>query len=265
MRRRLLLTIVMVAACALPSFADQTPAVHSATRPPQSEPLFQGLGSLHHPVTTRSARAQKYFDQGLSLVYAFNHDEAQRSFEEAVKLDPSMAMGWWGIALTTGPNINLPEDPDRGKVAYDAIQKARSLEGGANDEERALIDALAKRYVASGAMTTAQQQAYADAMRQVWKRYRDDPDVAALFAESLMDLHPWQLWTKDGKPGADTPEIVATLETVLAKHPEHMGANHYYIHTVEASATPERGLPSAHRLATLAPAAGHLVHMPAHI
>ena len=266
MRGKLFLAVVMCGvAFALPAFADQAPAANAVEPLKPVEPLFEGLGSLHHPVSTNSAQAQKYFDQGLALVYAFNHDEAQRSFEEAVKIDPSMAMGWWGIALTTGPNINLPEDAERGQVAYDAIQKARSLESGTNPEERALIDALAKRYAASGAMTTAQQQAYADAMRQVWKRYPNDPDVGTLFAESLMDLHPWQLWTKDGKAGPDTEEIVVTLETVMAKHPEHMGANHYYIHTVEASPHPERGLPSAERLASIAPAAGHLVHMPAHI
>lgn len=260
----LLIVIAVTAMSAFPSFADTQPA-DKPTQQKQPEPLFEGLGSLHHPVTTNSLEAQKYFDQGLTLVYAFNHDEAQRSFEEAVKIDPSMAMGWWGIALATGPNINLPEDTDRGKVAFNAIQKAVSLESKVTPEERALIDALAKRYVASGAMTTAQQQAYADAMRAAWKRYPDDPDVGALFAESLMDLHPWQLWSKTGKPTEGTEEIVVTLETVLAKHPEHMGANHYYIHAVEASPNPERGLPSADRLGPMVPAAGHLVHMPSHI
>ena len=250
---------------AVASFADQNPADQPSGPPKQHEPLFDGLGSLHHPVTTNSPEAQKYFDQGLTLVYAFNHDEAQRSFEEAVKIDPSMAMGWWGIALATGPNINLPEDNDRGKVAFNAIQKARSLESTGTPEERTLIDALAKRYVATGAMTTAQQQAYADSMRKVWKRYPEDPDVGALFAEALMDLHPWQLWSKDGKPTPGTEEIVVTLEDVLAKHPDHMGANHYYIHAVEASPNPERGLASANRLGPMVPAAGHLVHMPSHI
>ncbi len=263
--KRSLCAMAIVITTAVPSFADHNHAGNQPQPAQQNEPLFDGLGSLHRPVTTRSPLAQKYFDQGLALVYAFNHDEAQRSFEQAVKIDPSMAMGWWGIALTTGPNINLPEDTDRGKIAYQAIQKAKSLESGANPEERALIDALAKRYVASGEMTTAQQQAYADAMRQVWKRYPNDPDVGALFAESMMDLHPWQLWTKDGKPVPGTEEVVATLETVLAAHPDHIGANHYYIHAVEGSSNPGRALPSAKRLGSMAPAAGHLVHMPSHI
>ena len=254
---------IIAIAFATPSIAEQNPN-DSAGKAQQAEPLFEGLGSFHYPVTTKSPLAQKYFDQGLALVYAFNHDEAQRSFEQAVKIDPSMAMGWWGIALCTGPNYNLP-DTDRGKIAYNAIQKAKSLESDATPEERALIDALVKRYVASGAMTMAQQQDYADAMRGVWKSYPDDPDAGVLFAESLMDLHPWMLWTADGKPAPGTEEIVVTLEEVMAKHPNHMGANHYYIHAVEASPNPGRALPSAKRLATIAPAAGHLVHMPSHI
>jgi len=260
--RVMILAIAAVAALAAPSFAHDSGAPAKADG---GEPVFSGMGRVHHRVTTNSPEAQKYFDQGLALVYAFNHDEAQRSFEQAAKIDPSMAMGWWGIALTVGPNINLPEDPVRGKVAYDAIQKARSLESGASPEERALIDALAKRYVASGAMTMEQQRAYADAMREVWRKYPSDPDVGALFAESMMDLHPWQLWSRNGTPAEGTEEIVATLEAVLARNPDHTGANHYYIHAVEASPRPDRALPSAAKLGRLAPAAGHLVHMPSHI
>ena len=255
-------TLPIAIAIAMVALADPMPMSKPGAK---AEPLFDGLGTLHHPVTTKSPLAQKYFDQGLTLVYAFNHDEAQRSFEEAVKTDPSMAMGWWGVALTNGPNINLPEDDHRGKLAFNAIRKAQALDANGTDEERALIDALAKRYVVSGAMTTAQQEAYANAMREVWKRYPDDPDVGALFAESLMDLHPWALWARDGKPAPGTEEIVATLEAVLKKHPEHIGANHYYIHAVEASPNPGRATASADRLGSMAPAAGHLVHMPAHI
>jgi len=231
------------------------------------EPIFDGLGSLHHPVTTKtnSTLAQHFFDQGLTLVYAFNHDEAAASFEQAAQYDPDMAMAYWGIALSLGPNINLPEDDARGKEAYAAIMKAKSLEANASAPEREYIDALALRYAPDGKMSDALQLAYANAMREVARQNPDDPDAATLFAESMMDLHPWELWTVDGKPVDGTPEIVATLEGVLAKYPDHLGANHYYIHAVEASPNPDRALPSAQRLPKLAPAAGHIVHMPSHI
>ena len=231
------------------------------------EPIFDGLGNLHHPVTTKnnSTLAQRFFDQGLTFVYAFNHDEAAGSFEQAAHLDPDMAMAYWGIALSLGPNINLPEDTERGKMAYAAISKAKSLEGNASAAERGYIDALAQRYAADGKMTDALQLAYANAMREVARQNPDDPDAGALFAESMMDLHPWGLWTLDGKPVDGTPEIVTTLEGVMAKYPDHLGANHYYIHAVEASPDPGRALASAQRLPKLAPAAGHIVHMPSHI
>ncbi|MGH7924657.1 MAG: tetratricopeptide repeat protein [Candidatus Binatus sp.] len=231
------------------------------------EPIFDGLGRLRHPVTTKtnSRLAQKFFDQGLTFVYAFNHDEAARSFRQAAQYDPDMAMAYWGIALALGPNINLPEDTDRGKMAYAAIVRAKSLEANVSQPEREYIDALATRYAADGKMNDALQLAYANAMREVARQNSDDPDAGTLFAESMMDLHPWGLWTADGKPVAGTEEIVATLKGVMAKYPEHIGANHYYIHAVEASPDPGRALASARRLPKLAPAAGHLVHMPAHI
>jgi len=245
------------------SSAMSSPATTAAAANP--EPLFKGLGNLHHAVTTTLPRAQRYFDQGLTFVYAFNHDEAVGSFRQAAALDPELAMAQWGIALARGPNINLPEDTERGKQAYAAIIKAQALAPKASEHERAYIDALAKRYTSDGKMTLAQQQAYANAMREVWHRYPDDPDAGALFAESMMDLHPWELWTHDGRPVEGTEEIVATLEEVMRKHPNHLGANHYYIHAVEASPNPERALKSADRLTALAPAAGHIVHMPSHI
>jgi tetratricopeptide (TPR) repeat protein len=231
------------------------------------EPIFDGLGSLHHPVTTKtnSTLAQNFFDQGLTFVYAFNHDEAAGSFEQAAQYDPEMAMAYWGIALAVGPNINQSEDVERGKLAYAAIAKAKSLEAGVTPAEREYIDALALRNAPDGKMTDAQQLAYANAMREVARKNPDDPDAGTLFAEAMMDLHPWQLWTHDGQPVEGTPEIVATLEGVLGKHPEHLGANHYYIHAVEASSEPGRALPSAQRLPKLAPASGHIVHMPSHI
>ena len=197
---------------------------------------------------TSSPLAQKYFDQGLAFTYGFNHDEAERSFEQAAQIDPNMAMADWGIALVLGPNYNLPGDPARSKKAYDAVARARALKPGASPEERDLIDALAQRYGANGAGSTAEDQAYANAMRTVAHKYPDDLDVQTLFAESLMDLHPWRLWSIDGKPGPDTIETVTTLETVLKKDPNHIGANHYYIHAVEASPDPSRAMASADRL-----------------
>jgi len=231
------------------------------------EPIFDGLGKLHHPVTTKtnSTLAQHFFDQGLTFVYAFNHDEAADSFKQAAQLDPNLAMAFWGIALSLGPNINQPEDIDRGKMAYAAIVKAKSLEANASAPEREYIDALALRYAPDGKMNNDLQLAYANAMREVARQNPDDPDAGALFAESMMDLHPWGLWTLDGKPVDGTLELVAALEGVIAKYPDHLGANHYYIHAVEASPDPGRALESAHRLPKLAPAAGHIVHMPAHI
>jgi tetratricopeptide (TPR) repeat protein len=262
----LLLSLALASAV----FAESAPSSQPSSQPssaPESapEPLFDGLGNLHHPVTTNSPLAQRFFDQGLTFVYAFNHDEAAGSFKEGARRDPGMAMAYWGIALALGPNINQPEDTDRGKLAYEAIRKAQSLEANASEPERQYIDALAKRYAADGRMNDALQLAYANAMRDVARRNPDDPDAGALFAESMMDLHPWKLWNADGTPVAGTDEIVATLEGVIAKYPDHVGANHYYIHAVEASNEPGRALASADRLAKLVPAAGHLVHMPAHI
>jgi tetratricopeptide (TPR) repeat protein len=228
-------------------------------------PLYPGLGPVHHPVTTNSPLAQKYFDQGLAFTYGFNHDEAERSFEQAAQIDPKMPMAYWGVALVLGPNYNLPGDTERGKKAYDAVARARALKPGASPEERALIEAVAQRYGANGEGSTASDQAYANAMRTVAHKYPNDLDVQTLFAESLMDLHPWRLWSIDGKPGPDTLEIVTTLETVLKKDPNNIGANHYYIHAVEASSDPARAMASADRLGALAPGAGHLVHMPSHI
>ncbi len=242
-----------------------SPTTSQASPDAAREPIFDGLGNLHHAVTTNSPLAQRFFDQGLTFVYAFNHDEAAGSFREAARLDPNMAMAYWGIALSLGPNINQPEDTDRGKAAYEAITKAQSLEAKVSDPERQYIEALAKRYAADGKMNDSLQQAYANAMRDVAHRNPDDPDAGALFAESMMDLHPWKLWNADGTPVAGTDEIVATLEGVIAKYPDHVGANHYYIHAVEASNDPGRAIASADRLGKMVPAAGHLVHMPAHI
>jgi tetratricopeptide (TPR) repeat protein len=228
-------------------------------------PLFDNLGTLHHAITTSSEQAQRYFDQGLRLVYAFNHEEAIRAFEEAARLDPAAAMPYWGIGLALGPNINQATDQQAERRAWDAVQKAKARRSAVSDTERAYIDALAKRYGTKGGSRAALDRAYADAMRALWRRFPDDPDAGTLFAEALMDLRPWDYWTPDGKPKPGTEEIVATLEAVLASHPDHPGACHFFIHAMEASALPERALPCAQRLPSLMPGAGHLVHMPAHI
>src|ERR1700732_3456940 len=228
--------------------------------------MMTALGDLHHPISTKNAEAQEFFDQGLRLIYAFNHAEAARSFQKAAERDPKLAMAYWGIAEAVGPNYNDPASEDRFQQAHEAIQKAVDLSGNASDAERGYILALAKRFPAdpkSDRRKAAEQ--YRDAMREVVKNNPDDLDAATLFAESGMNLHPWGLWHRDGTPEAGTEEIVATLESVIKRDPNHLGAIHYYIHSVEASSSPERALAGANRLAQLAPAAGHIVHMPAHI
>lgn len=244
-------------------------ALISASAAAKNEPpprLMPGLGEVHHPVSTKNRDAQQFFDQGLKLVYGFNHDEARRSFQRAAELDPKLAMAWWGVALTLGPNYNLPVDPEREKAGFDAAQRALSLQENASEPERAYIAALTVRYSNdTQADLHALDRAYKEAMGKLAARYPDDLDAATLYAESAMNLNPWRLWTADGKPAEGTEEIVATLESVLKRDPNHLGANHYYIHAVEASPHPERALPSAARLEKLAPAEGHLAHMPAHI
>ena len=238
------------------ALADQTAAL----------PLFDNLGSLHHPITTTSEEAQRYFDQGLRLVYAFNHEQAIRSFEAAAQHDPQAAMPYWGMALALGPNINSAMEKKDERRALDMVQKARRLADYATPGEQAYIDALVTRYVGrKGAKRKGLDEAYAKAMRSVAQRFPEDADAATLFAEALMDLRPWDFWKPDGRPQPGTDEIVTTLESVLARNPDHPGACHYYLHAVEASSQLERALPCAERLPGLMPGAGHLVHMPAHI
>ena len=243
------------------AFAQEHSMAHSA---PVS--IEKGLGELRVPVTTRNGEAQSFFDQGMRYVYAFNHEAAVASFKRAAELDPNLAMAFWGQALALGPNINMDVDPEREAQAYELSRKAQSLREHGSQKERDLIDVLMLRYSNDPAADLKKLAAdYAAGMRKVHAKYPDDPDIAALFAESLMDLHPWKLWTHDGKPAEDTNEIVSVLESTLKAHPNHVGANHYYIHAVEGSPRPDRALASAKRLTTAAPAAGHLVHMPAHV
>jgi tetratricopeptide (TPR) repeat protein len=226
-------------------------------------PLFNDLGTWSHAVRTGSPQAQAFFDQGLRLMYAFNHEEAIQAFQRAAEIDPKCAMCLWGAAVALGPNINLPTDPDREKMAWDLVAKARAI--SPQGEEKDYIEASAKRYAnPPSADRKSFDKAYADAMRELSRKYPADADAATLFAESMMDLRPWDLWTHDGKPQPGTEEVVATLEKVLAAQPGHPGANHFYIHATEASPHPEKALSAAQRLPLLAPGAGHLVHMPAH-
>ena len=239
---------------------------HMPAKAPEPATLVTGLGDINHPVTTNNPEAQKFFNQGLSYIYAFNHEEAVRSFKQALQLDPQMAMAYWGISLAMGSNYNVPADGPALLQAYSNLQKAIELAPKASEQDRAYINALSKRYSADVQVDQHKLGVdYKNAMRQLAKDYPDDLDAATLYAESMMNLRPWHLWTLDGKPEEDTLEIVSVLEGVLRRDPNHSGANHYYIHAVEASTNAERALPSAARLGKIAPKAGHLVHMPSHI
>ena len=246
----------------VPASAHDAPP--AAGGPPQA--LDAGLSRLHHPVSTRNRQAQAYFDQGMRLVFAFNHEAAIKAFQRSAALDPDLAMAHWGIALALGPNINLPMDPAAHKAAYAELQKAIVLKPKASPVEREYIDALSTRYSANADADLAPLQvAYKDAMKQLVRRHPRDTDAAVLYAESLMDLHPWKLWAPDGTPAEGTLELVRVLEHAQTQQPDHIGALHYYVHAIEASPHPEKALAAAKRLENLAPSAGHLVHMPAHI
>jgi tetratricopeptide (TPR) repeat protein len=233
--------------------------------PGDSVPLYNDLGSYHFAVTTKVSAAQSYFDQGLRLVYGFNHGEAIRAFTEATRLDPNCAMCYWGIAYAHGPHVNAGMDSAGGVAAYAAIQKASQGASKASAREKDYIKALTARYAAvPPADRAALDSAYSKAMGKLVAKYPDDLDAATLYAESLMDLSPWNYWNKDRSPRPDTPTIVAQLERVIAKNPNHPGACHYYIHAVEAT-EPSKAVACAERLAALMPGAGHMVHMPGHI
>jgi tetratricopeptide (TPR) repeat protein len=269
------MAVSMVLAAA--SRADTPPGEHATAHVPgtvaewaRGARLFEGLGDFHRGVSTRSALAQQYFDQGMRLLWAFNHDESTRAFAKAAELDPACAACYWGVALTVGPNYNLPGmEEARAHVAFEALRKAQDDAAHASAVEQALITALAARYPGPQPLgpdnLDAVLVAYAQAMRGVAARFADDLDVQTLCAEGEMNVHAWKLWTADGRAVEGTSEIVARLESVLRRAPAHPGANHYYIHVVEASPVPGKAVASAERLRGMMPAAGHLEHMPAHI
>jgi tetratricopeptide (TPR) repeat protein len=256
-------TIVMVSALGLGIACSKTSAPET-TEP--KAPLYDNLGSHHHEITTASPEAQRYFNQGLTLSYAFNHSEAIRSFKQAIAIDPDCAMCYWGVAYALGPNINAPITPEAAKEAFDAIAQAQKLGAKASPNEQAYIEALAKRYSSDPkAERPPLDAAYAAAMRDVVTKFPDDLDAATLYAQSLMDTAPWSYWNADGSPRPFTPDVLTALESVLERKHDHIGAIHLYIHAVEASPNPGRAERHADTLAGLGLGAGHLVHMPGHI
>jgi len=275
--RKTVLAYLLAAAAA--SFPQPTSAQNHAHAPEPPDTLagwakgarlFDGLGTFHRKITTRSALAQKYFDQGMRFVWAFNHDEATRSFARAAQIDPKCASCYWGVALTLGPNYNMPTmTAERARVGWAAVRKAEANARRATPVERALIRAVAKRYRGAGEVDPSNSKplltAYVEAMHAIADNYPGDLDVQTMYAESLMTANPWKLWGSDGTANPGTDQILRALQHVLEKDPRHPGANHYYIHAVEASAHPEDGVKSAEALEGMMPAAGHLEHMPAHI
>jgi len=257
--------LAALAACMLGACSSTQPSPQQVAQASQPAPLFDSFGDLHRDVGSPVPAAQRYFDQGLRMAYGFNHEAAGRAFAEAARLDPACAMCLWGQALVLGPNINLPMDPALAPQATALARQAAALAGNARPVDRALIEALQRRYADPAPEDRkALDRAYADAMAQVIAGFPDDDDVATLYAEALMDLSPWAYWRQDGSPADGTPRILAVLEGVLARNPQHIGAMHYYIHATEASPAPQRAEPYADALASLAPGSGHLVHMPAH-
>ena len=265
----LVIAVFMVGNLTVESFAaskkNHIDDVQSTALPGQIAPRLQNLGDHQFPVTTNSARAQLFINQAVMLTYGFNHAEATRSFSEAARLDPNCAMAYWGMALVLGPNINMAMAPEAEPQAYELIQKAIALKKNVSEKEQAYIDALAVRYTgAQNPDRSALDRAYAEAMLELSNRYPEDLDAATLYAEAVMDLRHWNYWTRDKQPYPETREVLQVLESVLNRNPNHPGAIHLYIHSVEY-ARPDLAEAGAERLWKLAPGAGHLVHMPSHI
>jgi tetratricopeptide (TPR) repeat protein len=272
--RATIFLIALASLGAIAAHARQHPGMNMPARDLQSQAnsaaparILPGMGNLHHQINTKSADAQAFFDQGLTLTYAFNFDEAARSFKHASLLDPSAAMPYWGLALTLAPSYQAgPASPRTNQIACDNLDQAKKLAANNPAIENAYIAALSKLFSRDPHADPAiLLHDYSSAMRELTKNYPDDPDAATLYAESVFDIHDWKLWTNDGQPEPGTLEVIALLKEVIRRWPNHVGANHFYIHALEASPYPERALASAHLLETLVPGAGHLVHMPAHI
>lgn len=258
-----LLSVFFMSCCILPTLSAVELFPFQA---PKNFQIFIDQDGVYHPVTTPYPEAQRWFNQGLTLIYAFNHEAAYWSFQNAAEIDPNMAMAYWGMALAIGPNINMDITPEREKVAYEAIQKALQLSDTITDNEKAYIRALAIRYSDNPQFDRKQlAYHYKNAMKQVVDKFPDDLDAATLYAESALDLNPWKQWDAKGNPVEGTLAVVETLEGVIKRDPNHLGANHYYIHAIEASCYPERALMSAQRLRHMLPQSGHILHMPAHI
>ena len=269
---RVPVAVLLISTLAVPRAARAAGDEHAmqmTAQPAGAAPMFDGLGKYHRTISTTSPEAQRYFDQGMNFLWGFNLNEAQRSFEAGAALDPKCAMLEWGAAISLGPHFNVPALPPRTVAANAHAQKALTLLAGATPVERGLAEAAAKRYSDPAPENPDNQktldQGYADAMKALMEKFPNDDDVAALYCESLMDLRPWDLWTVDEKPQPGTLELIATLEKILARNPDHPGANHYYIHAVEPGPHPEKGLAAADRLKKLDSTVGHLTHMPSHI
>ncbi|HSM10061.1 MAG TPA: hypothetical protein VK827_00620, partial [Lysobacter sp.] len=264
-----LLAAAVVLATACTGSRDEPAAAAQTSSPPEAvfgANLLEGLGDHHFPITTRNPEAQRWFDQGLMLTYGFNHDAAERSFLRATQLDPQCAMCWWGAALVLGPHVNAGMDPENNASAWSRLQKARALAANASPREQAFIEALSARYAQDPpADRRPLDEAYAEATAQLVARRPDDLDAATFHAEALMDLQPWAYYDEQRRPIGNTAQIVSVLESVMQRDPNHAGALHLYVHAVEASDDPQRGVAAADRLRTLIPGSGHLVHMPAHI
>ncbi|MBD9477858.1 hypothetical protein [Pseudoxanthomonas sp. PXM02] len=259
------ITVLACGGCRQPA-----PPPEAAVSPPEmalvGAHLLDGLGSYRFPVTSKHPDVQRWFDQGLMLAYGFNHDAAERSFLKATELDPDCAMCWWGASLVLGPHVNAGMDPADNADAWQRLQRARALASKATPREQAFITALSARYAEQPPENRRPlDEAYADATRAMVKQLPGDPDAAVLHAEAMMDLQPWDYYDADLRPKGHTADVVSVLESVMAKNPDHAGALHLYVHAVEASADPQRGVAAADRLRELIPGSGHLVHMPAHI
>ncbi len=266
MNRNIMVAVVVVVLAAVGFYTYRHLKPAAPDLAPVGATLLEGLGDYSMPVTSSGPDVQRWFDQGLAMTYGFNHDAAERSFLKAAELDSDCAMCWWGAALVLGPHVNSTMDPANNAKAWDRLQRAQDAADDATEQEQAFIAALSARYAAEPPENRRPlDEAYAEAMGKLAAEYPDNLDAVTLHAESLMDLQPWDYWDAAGEPKGHTAEVVSQLESVIARDPEHAGALHLYVHAVEASPDPARGVAAADRLRELLPGSGHLVHMPAHI